>query len=227
MNILRLAAWVAWKDLRLELRTRQNFLTTLLFAFIVIVVFNFAFDPGSRAARESAPAILWVAFLFAGILSLANAFATEREEGCMLGLLLTPVPRGVIFLGKFLANLAFQTTMEALILPVFIVFFNIRFAGGFLPFLLVVLLVNVGFIAVGTLFSAMTMGLRLREVLLPILLFPVIVPVVIAGVKATALLLQAPAASGWIPWVRLLAGFDLIFVVVCYAVFRYVVEEAA
>ncbi len=86
---------------------------------------------------------------------------------------------------------------------------------------------NVGFVAVGTLFSAMTMGLRLREVLLPILLFPVIVPVVIAGVKATALLFQAPAAPGWIHWVKLLAGFDLIFVVVCYAVFRFVVEEAA
>lgn len=227
MNTLRLALWIARKDLRLELRSRQNFLTVLFFAFIVIVIFNFAFDTGSRAIVEVSPAILWVAFLFAGMLSLGNAFAMEREEACMLGLLLAPIPRGVVYLGKFLANLIFLVAMETLIFPIFVIFFNIGIKGGFLWFLLVVLLVDVGFVAVGTLFSAMTMSLRTREVLLPILLFPVVVPVVIAGVKATAGVFQGTGLAAIAGWLKLLAGFDLIFVLLCYSVFQYVVEESS
>ena len=226
MKTLRLALWIARKDLRLELRSRQNFLTVLFFAFIVIIVFNFAFDPGSPAIAEVSPAILWVAFLFAGMLSLGNAFAMEREDACMLGLLLAPVERGVIFLGKLLANLLFLLAMEVVIFPIFVIFFNVNLRGGFFWFLLIVLLVDLGFVAVGTLFSAMTMSLKTREVLLPILLFPVVVPVVIAGVKATAGVFGGgglPAIAGWL---KVLVGFDLIFVLLCYSVFQYVVEES-
>jgi heme exporter protein B len=227
VRALRLALWIARKDLRLELRSRQNFLTVLFFAFIVIVIFNFAFDPGSTAVAEVSPAILWVAFLFAGMLSLGNAFALEREEACMLGLLLAPVPRGVIFLGKFLANLLFLLAMEAIIFPIFVVFFNIRLTGDFLWLLLVVMLVDTGFVAVGTLFSAMTMSLKTREVLLPILLFPVVVPVVIAGVRATAAVFQGQGPAAMASWLKLLVGFDLVFMLVCYSVFQYVVEESS
>ena len=226
-RILELAFRLAWKDLRMEFRSRQNFLTVLFFAFIVIVIFNFAFEPGSPAIRESAPAILWVAFLFAGILNLSSAFIVEKEEGCLLGLLLAPMERGVIFIGKFLSNMMFQLLMELLIFPVFLVFFNIELRGGWLWFLLVVILVNTGFVAVGTLFSAMTIGLKTREVLLPILLFPVIVPVIIAGVRATGLVFQGSPGSDLGSWLKLLGGFDLVFVVVSAAVFRFVVEEAS
>lgn len=225
MTILRLSWLIASKDLKTELRSRQNFLTTLFFAFMVMVIFNFVFDPGSMAIREVSPAILWVAFLFAGMLSLSQAFTREQEEECLLGLLLAPMERGVIFLGKFLANLVFLLAMEALILPVFIVFFNVSFHGRFGLFVLVMLLVDIGFVAVGTLFSAMTVSLKTREVMLPILLFPVIVPVVIAGVKATAVILQSGETGGLANWLKILTGFDLIFVVVCYYVFRYVMEE--
>lgn len=225
MNSWQIAVWIARKDLKIELRSRQNFLTILFFAFMVMVIFNFVFDPGSRARAEVSPAILWVAFLFAGMLSLGQAFTMEREEECLLGLLLAPLERGAIFLGKFLANLAFILAMEVAILPVFIVFFNVGFAGHFPLFLAVMLLVDVGFVAVGTLFAAMTVSLKTREVMLPILLFPVIVPVVIAGVGATSGIFTGVPFTGIAHWVKLLAGFDLIFVVVCYYVFRYVVEE--
>jgi len=225
MSIWRQSLFIAAKDLKTEFRTRQNFLTTLFFAFLVILIFNFAFDPGSAAARESTPAILWVAFLFAGMLSLGQAFTREKEDDCLLGLLMTPVERGVIYIGKFLANLLFILVMEVCILPVFIIFFNITFHGMFALFLGIVLLVDIGFVAVGTLFAAMVVSMRTREVMLPVLLFPVAVPVVIAGVKATTGVFQGQDVSAYANWLKLLGGFDLIFLAVCYYVFKYVVEE--
>jgi len=227
MNAVKLSLHIAWKDMRSEFRSRQNFLTTLFFAFLVIVIFNFVFAPGSGAVKESSPAIMWVAFLFAGMLSVGQAFTREKEDDCLMGLLMTPVERGVIFMGKFLANLFFLLGMEILILPVFVIFFDIHFQGQFLLFLIVMLLVDVGFVSVGTLFSAMVVSMRTREVMLPVLLFPVIVPVAIAGVKATALLFQGAEPAAMVNWFKLLAGFDLIFLTVFYYVFKYVVEESA
>ena len=226
MNTLRLAGFIAWKDLKTELRSRQHFLTTLFFAFLVMIIFNFVFEPGSLAARESTPAIMWVAFLFAGMLSISQAFTKEKDDDCMVGLLMSPVPRGVIYLGKLFANLAFLLSMELAILPVFVIFFNTDFHGWFPLFLLVVLLVDLGFISVGTLFSAMVVSLRTREVMLPVLLFPVVVPVVTAGVKATSAIFSGGDWALMSNWIKLLIGFDLIFLAVCYYVFKFVVEES-
>lgn len=224
MGNLKLAAWIAWKDLTIELRTRQTFINILFFAFLVMLIFNFVFDPGSRTVGEVSPAIMWIAFLFSGMLSLGNAFNREREEECLQGLLLAPLERGVLFLGKFMANFFFLLAMELLIFPIFVLFFNIRLTGGAFPFILVVLLADAGYVAVGTLFSAMTAGLKTREVMLPVLLFPVVIPLFIAAVKATSAIFQG-GTGGLANWFKILAGFDLIFLVVCYQVFKYVVEE--
>lgn len=224
MNTFRLAGLIAWKDLRTEFRSRHHFLTTAFFAFLVLVIFNFVFEPGSPALNAARPGILWVAILFAGMIALGQSFQREREEECLLGLLLAPIPRGAVYLGKLLANLVFLTGMELLLLPAFVVLFN---AVPTRPLLLAatLLLANLGFAAVGTLFAAMTQGLRGRDVLLPILLLPIIVPLAIAGVRATALALAPGIPGDATPWLNLLAAFDLLFTVVCYHAFRHVMEE--
>lgn len=225
MREFKLALGITRKDLTVELRSRQNFMNILFFAFLVMVIFNFVFDPGSRAMREVSPAILWIAFLFSGVLSLEHSFSREREEECILGLLLAPIPRGVLFLGKFLANLLFLMATEVLILPIFAVFFNVSLPGGFGRLVLVILLVDIGYVAVGTLFSAMTAGLKSRAVMLPILLFPVVVPVFIAGVKATTVIFLGDGLETLPNWLKILGGFDLIFTFLCYYLFKHVVEE--
>jgi heme exporter protein B len=165
-----------------------------------------------------------VAFTFAGILGLNRSFVQEQENNCIQGLMLTPIDRGAIYLGKFLGNLLFMTLMELVALPLFVLFFNLSLWEHLAALLLIMVLSTVGFAAVGTLFSAMSVTTRTREVMLPILLFPVVVPVIIAAVKATGKILGGKDLVDIISWVKMLAGFDIIFLVVCFLTFEYVVE---
>ncbi|MFQ5645327.1 MAG: heme exporter protein CcmB [bacterium] len=215
-----------WKDVLAELRTKEMVVSMLVFALLVIVIFVFAFDPGSGAMAEAAPGILWVAYTFAAILGLNRSFVLEQENQCLQGLLLTPVDRSVIYLGKFMGNLIFVGVIELIILPVFVVLFDLSLTfGGLGWLLLIIVLSTAGFVAVGTLFSAISANTKAREILLPILLFPVTVPVLISAVKITGLVLQAEPASEIWPWLKLLIAFDLIFITVAFLTFEYVVED--
>jgi len=222
MNYLRKVWAIVWKDLLTELRTREMISSMLVFALLVLFIFNFAFELRVEQVMAVAPGVLWVTFTFAGMLGLNRAFVLEKDRGCLDGLLLSPVDRSAIYFGKMLGNTLFMLIVEAIALPVFVVLFNLPFPP-LLP--VVVLLGTVGFAGVGTLFSAMTVHTRAREVLLPVLLFPVVVPVIIAAVKLTAGLLDGVSLSETMHWLRLLVAFDVIFLAVAYMTFDYVVEE--
>jgi heme exporter protein B len=215
---------VAAKDLRLELRSRERLITMATFALLVAVVFSFAIDPTVRA-RDILGAMLWVTILFAGTLGLGRSFSAEREQETLTGLLLAPLDRGALYLGKLLANLALLLTVEAVVLPVFLLFFGAGMPASIGGLVLVLVLASVGFMALGTLFSAITAHTRLGDTLLPILLLPTMLPVVIFASGATQRLIVGRPFEEVVAPLRMLIAFDLVFLVVCTLVFASVVEE--
>ena len=215
------AVGILWKDLRCELRSKQAWIGMGLFALLVLVIFNFTFDLRVDNKAAVAPGALWVAFIFASLLGLGRTIAAEREHGSMDRLLLCPVDRKAIYLAKLLGNLLFIGVVEIVALPVFAALFNVPlFVGGLMP---IVLLGTIGIATVGTLFSAMAAATRARELLLPILVFPLIVPIVISAVRATESLL-APSVNEP-PWLSLMIAFDIIFLSISMLTFQYVIEE--
>ena len=223
MSILRATWLILWKDLAIELRTKEILSAMLVFVLLVLVTFNFAFDLRVENVRAVAPGVLWVAIIFAGMLGIGRSFVAERDRGTLAALLLAPIEREAIFLAKLLGNCLFMFAMELSALLVFSAFFNLN---GFTPWmLLVVALGTIGFAVIGTLFAAVAAHTRAREVMLPVLLFPVIVPVVLGAVKATGALLSAPADGEHLLWVQLLVVFDMIFLVLSFSVFNFVIEE--
>ncbi len=212
---------ILWKDIRSELRSKQMWLGMGLFALLVLVIFNFTFDLRVDNKAAVAPGALWVAFVFASLLGLGRTIAAEREKGSMDRLLLCPVDRKAIYLAKLLGNMLFIGVVEIVALPIFAALFDLPLLiGALLP---IVLLGTLGIAAVGTLFSAMAAATRAQEVLLPILIFPLLVPVVIAAVRATSNLL-IPAANEP-PWLGLIIAFDVIFLSISILTFEYVIEE--
>jgi heme exporter protein B len=223
MSAWRAIMAIVGKDVAAELRSKEALSTLLIFALMIVVVFNFAFELRVENVRQIAPGVLWVAFTFAGILALNRSFVVEREEGCIEGLRLTPVDRGAIYLGKFLGNTLFLLVTEACILPIFAVLFDVSVLNPVLW--LIMVLGTVGFVAVGTLFAAMAVNTRAREAMLPLLLFPIAVPVLIAATKATGQVLDGQPLTEAYSWLRLLLAFDIIFIVIAWLGFEYVLEE--
>jgi heme exporter protein B len=221
----RLALAVAAKDIRAELRSRTALLSAVVFAALVLVVFNFARDPTALAVVDLAPSVLWVTFALAAMLALNRAFTIERENAALDGLLLAPLPREALFAGKLLANLAFVGTVEAITLPLFVLFFNVDLSGSWLAIVGVTLLATVGFVAVGTVFSAMAVRTRFAELMLPVLLLPFMVPPLIGAVQVTSRLLAGRPLSEMLGWLRLLAVYDVVFVTLCAMAFSAVVDE--
>ncbi len=215
---------VARKDLLIELRSRDVLSSAIVFTLLVLLIFNFALDLTGETVRAVAPGILWVTFIFAGMLTLGRTFARERERGSLQGLLLAPLDRGALFLAKLLTNLVLLGIVEVVALPGFIALYNLSLRPG--PALLSITLGTLGFATVGTLFAAVAANTRAREALLPLLLFPVLVPVIIGAVAATGRSLAgADAVPNGPPWLGLLAAFDAIFLALSYVVFEYVIEE--
>ena len=214
---------MVWKDAVAELRTKERFSAMFTFAILITVVFNFAFELRTDDKAAVTSGVLWVAFSFAGILGLNHCFVQEKEGGCLEGLLLIPVDRSVIYFGKMLANLISMLITEAIVLPVFVVLMNVQVFS--LSFLTVVVLGTIGFVAVGTLVSAMAVNTRTREVLLPILLFPLLIPVLIAAVKGTGIVLGSGPQNDLSSWLQLLIVYDIVFLALSAITFEYVVEE--
>ena len=221
--MLRTIATVLWKDLRIELRTRDALSASFVFCVLVLVIFNFTLDLGGQEARRLGSGFLWVAFAFGGILSLNRTFALEKADGCSKSLMLAPVDRGAIYLGKFLANVIFMLVMQMLILPLFVVLFNVPAGSAVSLLLLIFLLGSIGFSSVGTLFSAMAANTRMRELMLPLLLLPVSIPVLLAAVETTQYALGVNENAS--DWFKLLVVYDIVFVVASYLGFEFVMEE--
>ena len=214
---------VLWKDLRIELRTKDIFTSMAVFAVLALMIFNFAFELRVPDKSMVIPGVLWVTVTFSGVLGLGRAFISEKDRGSMAGLLLAPVDRSAIYFGKMLASLIFILVMEAFLLPLMVIFFNTNFIS--LPLLLVLFLGTLGFAAVGTVFSGLAVNTRTREVLLPVLLFPVMLPVLMAGIRATIGFMEGDTLADMMKWVNLLIFFDLLYLVVAYMTFDFVVEE--
>jgi heme exporter protein B len=224
MSYLRKVLAIVIKDVSAELRTREMVSSMLVFALLVILIFNFAFDLRADNQRTLAPGVLWVAVAFAGMLGLSRSFIVEKDRGSIEGLLLAPMDRSVIFLGKMLGNVLFMVGVEIIILPVFVVLFNLS-AGDLLPLAGILVLGTIGFAGVGTLFSAMVIHTRAREVLLPVLLFPVVIPVLLSAVRLTAAVLDGLPVAEVQNWLSLLIAFDAIFLALSVILFDYVMEE--
>jgi heme exporter protein B len=214
---------IFWKDVLSEIRTKEIVTAVLVFALLVLVIFNFAFDPASGTTARIAPGILWVAFTFAGILGLNRIFATEKENSRLAGLRLCPVDRMVIFWGKLAGSFTFMLVIAAVITPIFLVLFNLPL---FLPRLaLIIVLATLGFTSVGTLFSALAMNIRARDIMLPILFLPLVVPVIIGAVETTTSVLAGSPWSDMLTWLEIMIAFDIIYLVVTTLMFEFVIEE--
>jgi heme exporter protein B len=219
-------AWtVASKDLLVEFRSRTAILSAVVFVVLVLVVFNFGRDPTAVSTIDLAPSILWVTFTFAAILALNRAFQIELENQALDGLLLAPISRSSIYLGKLLANLIFVATVELIGVPLLALFFNVRVLPYLLPLAAVIALATVGFVAVGTLFSAMTVRTRSAELLLPVLLLPFMIPPLSWATLATGRLLAGRPLSEIAGWLNMLAVYDVVFVTLALLLFPATVNE--
>ena len=224
MSMVRSAATVLAKELRVELRTHDLTNTVFFFVLMIAGLFSFAFSPTASESRRILPGLVWMAFFFAGTLMLQLCFVREQTNDTLAALRLAPIDPFAILLGKILANFAFLAATEIVFVPIFSVFYNVSVGEVIGRLLLVLFLGTFGLAVVGTVFSAMSAQARMRELLLPLLLLPVLAPVLIAGVEATSELLAAGHSVGQV-WLSMLAGFDLIFTTATWLLSGYLVEE--
>ncbi len=222
-NFFKAVSAVVWKDLQAELRTLELFSAMLVFSLLIIIIFNFALELDLKIRQSVTSGVLWATFAFAGTLGLNRSMAIEKDRGCLDGLLLAPVDRSAIYFGKLISNLTFMLIVEAIVLVVYSLLYNINlFQPGLL---LVILLGSLGYAGVGTLLAAMSVQTRTRDILLPILLFPIIIPVLLAAVKASSGFLDGAQFSDVLLPLDILVVYDLIFISVAFMFFENIVEE--
>jgi heme exporter protein B len=212
MQFARLVFVIMAKDLRAELRTKEAINASLAFALVILIMFSFAFDPQEETTREISGGLLWIVFAFAGTLILNRSFARELPNDCLDALIAAPASGPILFLGKALANFVMVLAVEAVSLPVFTIFYNVRISQQLPRIILVMLLGTWGLTVIGTVFSALTVNIRLREVMLPMLTYPILVPVLMAAMQLTAALVMGkPMGPETDPWFKMLIGFNIMF----------------
>jgi heme exporter protein B len=224
-GVLRASWIIAKKDLAIELRTKSAFLSVLVFTLLGLVTFFFAWDPTAVAAIDLAPGVLWVTFTFAGLLGLHRSFGVELEHRAIDALLVAPVEREAIYLGKAIANAIFVSAVLMIAVPAVALFYNLPFGLAVTALGLVAVLAAIGLVAVGTLFSAMAVNTRMAELLLPMLSLPFFVPIVLASAQASTRLLAGRPIAEAMPWLKILIAFDIVFAVACTVAFPYTLEE--
>ncbi len=226
MRSLLAQSWQIYrKDMVVEYRTRERVVTMFVFSLIVVVIFNFAFNTGQDAIQRVVPGMIWVAFAFAGMLSASRSFTPEKDRGTFDGLLLAPIDRGSIFLGKLLGNITLIGLVQLAMLPLFVLFFNMTILPYLSKLLVIFFLGTVGFSSVATLFAAVAVNTRMRDVMLPVLLLPVASPVLIALVETTRTIFEGGDWQDMTNWIRLLSVFTVVFLVASVMLFEYIVEE--
>jgi heme exporter protein B len=215
MTFLRLTLVVMMKDLRAELRTKEAINASLSFALVVLLLFSFAFDPSEETTREISGGLLWIVFAFAGTLLLNRSFARELGNDCLDALISAPIPGSALFLGKALANYVLVLAVELIALPLFGVFYNVRWTSQFWQLMMVIALATWGMTVTGTIFSALTVNIRLREVMLPILNFPILIPALLGAMQLTSALVAGnPITAANDSWLKMLIGFDVMYTAV-------------
>jgi heme exporter protein B len=220
------AAWlVARKDLAIEFRTRTAFFSALVFAVLALCIFYFAWDESIIAPAQRAPGVLWVVLAFSALLGLQRSFGVEEHDRGIDALLVSPISRESIYLGKAIGNLIFLCAIQTITIPALALFYNLPLGRPLLVVTGIVLLATIGIVAIGTLFSAMAVNTRLAELLLPMLSLPFFVPILMNAAQATTrVLADRPLAEIW-PWLKILIAFDIVFVVACTLAFPFTLEE--
>lgn len=216
---------ILWKDLLSEFRTKEMILSMLVFSLMVAVIFNFAFPPGSEFIQEAASGIIWMTFIFASLLGMNRSFVYEVDKGCLQGLMLAPVDRTVIYISKLLVNLFFITLVEIVVLPLFSIFFHLDLFARPGPMAGIMFISTTGFAVVGTLFSAIAVNTKTREVMLPILHFPISIPIIMSAVQGTSAILQGEEWPLIWGWMKIILAFDVIFFIISLLTFEYIIEE--
>ncbi len=225
MALLRQTGWLLWKDLLLELRRRESLLAMFFFGVLLLFIFNFALDIERSKAAEMAPGLLWLAVVFCGTLGLMQLFQPERENRCLEALLIAPIDRAAIFASKACFNLLLMALVEIVVFPLYWILFSVT-AWDRLPLVFLYgLLGTVGFSVLGTLFSALTLSARGREILLPLLILPLIIPIVLATIRGMDAILRNAEFAESLPWLNMLIAFDVIFLTAGILVFEWVVES--
>ena len=216
---------IVWKDFVTEFKTRELFSSMFIFALLVILIFIFSINLSIVKASEVGPGVLWVAFLFAGTIGLNRSFILEKENGCLMGLMLVPADRTAIYFGKLISNFIFLSIMEFFILPLFMIFFNVNILEHLGSLAMVVFLGTLGFCALGTLLSSLSSNLKTREIMLPILLYPLLIPIVIGVVRMTGQILEGIPLFDMMKWIGLTASFDIIYIGVSIMTIDHILEE--
>ena len=215
MAFVRQVLVIMAKDLRAELRTKEAINASLSFALVVLLLFSFAFDPSEETTREISGGLLWIVFAFAGTLLLNRSFARELGNDCLDALISAPIPGSALFLGKALANYVLVLAVELIALPLFGIFYNVRWTSQFWQLMMVIALATWGMTVTGTIFSALTVNIRLREVMLPILNFPILIPALLGAMQLTSSLVAGnPITSANDSWLKMLIGFDVMYTAV-------------
>ena len=218
MAFVRQVLVIMAKDLRAELRTKEAINASLSFALVVLLLFSFAFDPSEETTREISGGLLWIVFAFAGTLLLNRSFARELSNDCLDALISAPIPGAALFLGKALANYVLVLAVELIALPLFGVFYNVRWTSQFWQLMMVIVLATWGMTVTGTIFSALTVNIRLREVMLPILNFPILIPALLGAMQLTSSLVAGnPITAANDSWLKMLIGFDVMYTAVSVA----------
>lgn len=220
----RRVAAIAWKDATAERRSKANFNAVVFLAALILLLFGFALGPEVEALQQAAGGVIWLTVLFAGVLSFNRSYEQELENGALDMLLLYPGDRRSIFIGKLIANLAFVLLVELILLPTAALLYDLPIARFVVPLGAVIALGTIGFVTLGTFYAAMASRLRAREVLLPLLLFPMLIPLLVAAVEATGAVLAGDAMGDAGAWMRLLVVFDVVFLVAAFLAFEYVIE---
>jgi heme exporter protein B len=221
---LRRTRAIVWKDLTTERRSKAGFNSVASLGVTILVLFGFAIGPDTPALRDAAAGVLWLAVLFAGVLAFNRSYQVELDGGALEALLLYPGARWAIFAGKLIANLIFVTLMLVIVVAVGIVLFQVRIPAGWPSLIGILLLGVVGIVSLGTFYAAMSSRSRAREVLLPLLLYPMLIPVLLASMEATKAFLRGDIMNDAGVWVQMLSAFDVIFLVATFLAFEYVIE---
>ncbi|MGD8190462.1 heme exporter protein CcmB [Brevibacillus ginsengisoli] len=225
MNLWKAALLIAGKDLYTEWKTRQTISTMLIFSGLVIVVFSFAFDPTNLVVKNVIPGIIWALIVFSGILGLNRSFLSEMKNDNLHALIMSPIDPSGIYVGKVLANLVNLIIIEIVTIPLVFILFDFRWSTDWVLFICILLSGSFGFIAIGTFLAALSSHSRSSEMLLPILLFPVVSPVLLAAVQATKILLASSGdMANVLSWLQLIAVYDVIIFTACFLLFEYVLE---
>jgi heme exporter protein B len=225
MNFLGKVWAIVGKDLTTEFRSKEMILSMSLFAFLVLIIFGFAFEIGFKKIDGLIPGILWVAFIFSALMGLSRSFGSERDGGTLPGLRLCPVSAWNIYLAKMIGTFIFTAIMEIFSLILLMILYNLNLLPFLLPLGLIIFLGTLGFSAIGTIFSAMSSTTKAKDVMLSILVFPISVPLIIASVKATGTILDGKSLQAVASWIKILVAFDLVFLLLAYLTFEFIMEE--